>query len=381
MPPPSPPTVTRRRVRRAPRRSRGRQRPPKRVATSTTVMAIRSHILLIRYALVVTAVWLIATGTYFAFRDDALTRLIGVQTEPQIFYEDRSADLRAQVDGITSQKDLDQAMVEQRVNALRQQQARISLSLDRVEQKQVATLNELLSLDRVEQNQVAKLNEIRERIDVRARRMQSMLNDLGIKVGRASSEDATGGPFIPLKPPQSDANAFETQLYRINVGRAQIDRDRQTLLAVPVRKPLIGEIVMTSPFGIRMHPLLRRLAIHTGLDLRGDLGEPVRATATGKVTIAGRQGGYGNMVEISHGSGLVTRFGHLSEISVKVGQVVRIGEMVGRIGSTGRSTGPHLHYETRANGEAVDPQKFLSAGLKLGDELDAPALTLGASAN
>ena len=351
MPPPSPPTVTRRRVRRTPRRSRGRQRPPKRVATSTTVMAIRSHILLIRYALVVTAVWLIATGTYFAFRDDALTRLIGVQTEPQIFYEDRSADLRAQVDGITSQKDLDQAMVEQRVNALRQQQARISLSLDRVEQ-----------------NQVAKLNEIRERIDVRARRMQSMLNDLGIKVGRTSSEDATGGPFIPLKPPQSDANAFEAQLYRINVGRAQIDRDRQTLLAVPVRKPLIGEIVTTSPFGIGMHPLLRRLAIHTGLDLRGDLGEPVRATATGKVTIAGRQGGYGNMVEISHGSGLVTRFGHLSEISVKVGQVVRIGEMVGRIGSTGRSTGPHLHYETRANGEAVDPQKFLSAGLRLGDD-------------
>jgi murein DD-endopeptidase MepM/ murein hydrolase activator NlpD len=305
----------------------------------------------IRCALVVTAVWLIAAGSYFAFRDNAPSRLIGAQTEPQIFYEDRSADLRAQVDGITSQKDLDQAQVEQRVNALRQQQARISLSLDRVEQNQVATLN-----------------EIRERIDVRARRMQSMLNDLGIKAGRASSEDATGGPFIPLKPPQSDADAFETQLYRINVGRAQIDRDRQTLLAVPVRKPLIGEIVTTSPFGIRMHPLLRRLAIHTGIDLRGDLGEPVRATATGKVTIAGRQGGYGNMVEISHGSGLVTRFGHLSEISVKLGQVVRIGEMVGRIGSTGRSTGPHLHYETRANGEAVDPQKFLSAGLKLGDD-------------
>ena len=131
---------------------------------------------------------------------------------------------------------------------------------------------------------------------------------------------------------------------------------------------------MTSPFGMRMHPLLGRLAIHTGIDLRGDLGVPVRATATGKVTIAGRQGGYGNMVEISHGDGLVTRFGHLSEISVKLGQVVRIGEMVGRIGSTGRSTGPHLHYETRANGEPVDPQKFLNAGLKLGDSLDATAL-------
>src|SRR5262245_32523772 len=104
---PRPPTVTRRRVRREPRRSRGRKRPPKRDTTSGTLMAIRSRMLPIRYALAVTAVWLIATGTYFAFRNDALGRLIGVQTEPQIFYEDRSADLRAQVDRITSEKVLD----------------------------------------------------------------------------------------------------------------------------------------------------------------------------------------------------------------------------------------------------------------------------------
>jgi len=110
------------------------------------------------------------------------------------------------------------------------------------------------------------------------------------------------------------------------------------------------------------------MAIHTGIDLRGDTGEPVRATATGKVTIAGRQGGYGNMVEISHGNGLATRFGHLSSIGVKVGQVVRIGEIVGNIGSTGFSTGPHLHYETRVNGQPVDPQKFLRAGASLGDD-------------
>ena len=95
------------------------------------------------------------------------------------------------------------------------------------------------------------------------------------------------------------------------------------------------------------------------------VGEPVRATATGRVSIAGREGGYGNMVEISHGNGLATRFGHLSEINVKVGQVVRIGEIIGSIGSTGLSTGPHLHYETRIEGEAVDPQKFLRAGVRL----------------
>ena len=328
------------------------------------MMAIRARMPAIRYALVVTAAWLIATGTYFTFRDDVLTRLISVQTELQSVYEDRIAQLRAQVDRIMSQKLLDQEQVEQRVNALLQRQAHILLSLDKVEQKQAATLTDL-----------------EERIDTRASQMHSVLTELGINVGRAAADGTTGEPFVPVMPSQSTASAFEAQLYRINVGRAQIDRYRQTLVAVPVRKPLIGEIYMTSPFGMRMHPLLGRLAIHTGVDLRGDVGVPVRATATGKVTIAGRQGGYGNMVEISHGNGLATRFGHLSEISVKIGQVVRIGEMVGRIGSTGRSTGPHLHYETRVNGEAVDPQKFLHAGLTLDDSLDATALPLGQSAS
>jgi len=261
----------------------------------------------IRYALGVTSVWLIATATYFAFRDDL------------------------------------------------QRRERISLLLDKVEQKQAATLA-----------------DVEERIDTRARQMYSVLTGLGI-TPRAAAEGLTGGPFVPVLPSQSVASAFETQLYRINVGRAQIDRYRHTLIAVPVRKPLVGAIHMTSPFGKRMHPFLGRLEIHTGIDLRGDVGVPVEATATGKVTIAGRQGGYGNMVEISHGNGLATRFGHLSEISVKIGQVVRVGQMVGRIGSTGRSTGPHLHYETRVNGEAVDPQKFLHAGLILADSLNTTA--------
>jgi len=92
----------------------------------------------------------------------------------------------------------------------------------------------------------------------------------------------------------------------------------------------------------------------------------VRVTANGTVTIASWQGGYGNMVEVDHGNGLSTRYGHMSKIDVKVGQHVRIGETIGEIGSTGRSTGPHLHYETRVDGEAVDPQKFLRAGLRLG---------------
>jgi murein DD-endopeptidase MepM/ murein hydrolase activator NlpD len=123
---------------------------------------------------------------------------------------------------------------------------------------------------------------------------------------------------------------------------------------------------VTSPFGVRPDPFLGTPAMHTGIDLGGHVGEPVHATAAGTISIAGRDGGYGNLVEINHGNGLSTRYGHLSEIDVKVGQKVRTGQVIGKIGSTGRSTGPHLHYETRVNGQAVNPQKFLRAGLRLG---------------
>jgi len=137
------------------------------------------------------------------------------------------------------------------------------------------------------------------------------------------------------------------------------------LVAVPVRKPVMGEVDMSSPFGVRSDPFLGRPAMHTGIDLRGETGEPVHATAAGKISIAGRDGGYGNMVEIDHGNGLSTRYGHLSQIDVKVGDQIKIGQVIGAVGSTGRSTGPHLHYETRIDGEAVDPQKFLRAGVRL----------------
>ena len=170
---------------------------------------------------------------------------------------------------------------------------------------------------------------------------------------------------MPLRAPQ-DNNAFEKRLQRISIARAQVERLNRTMVRVPVRQPLPGELDLSSGFGVRVDPFFRRPAMHTGLDFRGDSGDPVRATAAGTVTHAGWQGGYGKLVEIDHGNGLATRYGHLSEIDVRVGQSIRIGQTVGRIGSTGRSTGPHLHYETRVDGDAVDPQKFLRAGAKLG---------------
>ena len=166
--------------------------------------------------------------------------------------------------------------------------------------------------------------------------------------------------FIP-----ADANGFERQIYRINIARIQVHRLTHTLHRVPVRKPLEGEIDLASGFGVRQDPFNGSPAMHTGLDIHGENGDPVRASADGTVTAAGWTGGYGRAVDIDHGNGLSTRYAHLSAIEVRVGQPVKTGQIVGKVGSTGRSTGPHLHYETRVRGEAVDPQKFLRAGASL----------------
>jgi murein DD-endopeptidase MepM/ murein hydrolase activator NlpD len=380
--------------------------------------------------LVTMAAWSIATGTYFAFRDDVLTRLIGRQAQMQFAYEDRIAELRAQVDRITSRQLLDQQQFEQQLKSLLQRQATLEQRTDaltgdalttgsigpthrapsapppekplkpspindtiilvappdreaRLESREVSASPTRLasanadglegvlsrvsaSLDTIAQRQTAALTDLEENVDNKVRRIRSVLNDLGVEVPAAAHGSAMGGPFVPIRPPKPGASEFDQQLYRINVARAHIDRYKHALLTVPVRKPVAGEVDMSSPFGVRTDPFLGRPAMHTGIDLRGESGEPVHATANGKVSIAGWDGGYGRMVEIDHGNGFSTRYGHLSEIDVKVGQQVRIGQLIGKIGSTGRSTGPHLHYETRINSEPVNPQKFLRAGLRLG---------------
>jgi murein DD-endopeptidase MepM/ murein hydrolase activator NlpD len=224
------------------------------------------------------------------------------------------------------------------------------------------------SLDKVESRQIAALNATEDGMESRVRRMRGVISDLGLDMAQleaATPKVGMGGPFVPVKLP-ADAGPFERQLLRLNITKAQMERLNRTLALVPYRKPVVGEVEFTSGFGVRVDPFLGRPAMHTGLDFRASTGDPVRATANGKVASAGWAGGYGRMVEIDHGNGLATRYGHLSQIGVKVGDQIKIGQVIGEVGSTGRSTGPHLHYETRIDGEAVDPQKFLRAGVRLG---------------
>jgi len=142
---------------------------------------------------------------------------------------------------------------------------------------------------------------------------------------------------------------------------------RGALSTLPLRKPLNGELRLSSGFGYRVDPFLGKPALHSGVDLLDDYGEPVRATAGGTIVAAGPSGGYGNMVEVEHGSGYSTRYGHLSQISVTPGQKIAPGAVLGRVGSTGRSTGAHLHYEVRSESEAIDPARFLRAAAALNE--------------
>ena len=137
-------------------------------------------------------------------------------------------------------------------------------------------------------------------------------------------------------------------------------------MKLPLRRPVAGAAIVTSGYGPRIDPFLGRPALHTGLDFRAPYGQKVLATAPGRVVAAGYVGSYGNMVEVDHGDGYATRYAHLSAVSVREGDDVTAGTPLGRLGSTGRSTGPHLHYETRVNGEPEDPTRWLAAGARLG---------------
>lgn len=368
-------------------------------------------------ALVLMAVWTITTVSYFAFREDVLTGLIARQAEMQSAYEDRIAELRARIDRFSSRQLIDQEQYEKKLDQILRRQAALEArasalsglgdltgairqrsgpggepralgtkpgrdkgalivpnpaSIDSrgsILGKSAGGIGGIIarleaSLSRLEQRQAAMVGSLADNYDSKARRMRAVLSDLGLDASKASGDRASaiGGPFIPAPV---TGEAFERQLTRIQIARAQISRLARTLSTVPLRKPLDGDIDLQSSFGVRIDPFIGAPAMHTGLDLQGESGDTVRATADGTVVAAGWNGGYGRLVDIDHHNGLSTRYAHLSAIDVRVGQSVRSGQIIGKVGSTGRSTGPHLHYETRIKGEAVDPQKFLRAGEKL----------------
>jgi len=221
---------------------------------------------------------------------------------------------------------------------------------------------------------------VRERIETVDRSQRQMIDMLrreasertvaitaalgGLKLSLDTATEAMGGPYVPLDPGLD----FNAHVDALDASLRVRDSAQGLLAKIPLGNPAPGS-PLSSPFGVRTDPFLGRQAMHTGLDFKAATGTDVRAAADGKVVDAGRNGGYGNMVEIDHGNGITTRYAHLSRITVKDGDKIARGDKLGEVGSTGRSTGPHLHYEVRRHGNAVDPRNFLRAGRKLSELL------------
>ena len=223
------------------------------------------------------------------------------------------------------------------------------------------------SLDRIESGQMTALAAVDLVATEAAGHNTAILADVGLDAARLAARGPAadvGGPFVPLDAGPA-SSAFDRAVTRASRDVAFAAKLRSVMPYVPLGEPLAGERRVTSPFGYRIDPFLGRPALHTGVDLLQAFGADVRATAAGQVVHAGPTGGYGLMVEIDHGDGLSTRYAHLSEILVSEGDAVEQGAVVGSLGSTGRATGPHLHYEVRIDGEPVDPERFLRAGERM----------------
>ena len=369
-----------------------------------------------------------ATG-YLVFRDDLFTLVRTRNADMQIAYEDRIARLRSEIDKISSRQILDQVAMDDKVERLLSAQAGIAdrqkavaALIDKAESigligapgKQsmadpettgslatayaTADGNRAAAISRqfdaltgpaeplvpartadgkpdfkaiahnlieIDAEQAKAVEAIATAANRRVDQAVATIADLGLNVdlpaAKTADDSAVGGPFIPIG---GDALALSEAMDDAGKAFDRLSEVKSAVTRLPVARPLPGS-EMTSNYGSRRDPFLGSLAFHAGIDFRSPTGTDVRPTAPGVITNAGWAGSYGNMVEIDHGGGLVTRYGHLSRITCAVGDKVTTGTVIGEVGSTGRSTGPHLHYETRVNGNPINPVIYIDAGAKL----------------
>lgn len=371
--------------------------------------------------------WAAAATGYIAFRDEVAQTVFARQTELRYAYEDRITDLKNRLEREITANLVAKRTVAERTDALAMRQAEIETRQawlrDVVERLGLgATTGSLrqadepppgtprrgavppsptdakpaplpddesglrlrssdagrggaagdrlavldASLGRIAAASLRQTDDLRRAIHDQAARIRTALDVARIDPRRVPvREAAVGGPLVPV-PATLDAG-LAASVQEVETAMSELGSLAAVSQTLPLGRPLAGELEPTSGFGYRLDPFTRTAALHTGIDLRAEAGTPVRATAAGRVVAAEYVGGYGNMVEVEHESGLATRYGHLSVIGVVPGQAVSAGQILGRAGSTGRSSGTHLHYETRIRGEAVNPVRFLEAGRLLAD--------------
>lgn len=379
--------------------------------------------------------YLLAT-TYLVMRDDLIGASMAQQARLQHSYEDRIANLRTELDRVTSRQLLNQQLVQDKVAELMQRQAQLSsrhgalspilnragitdaapavipvpaarpkdqanmivddgmiradgstayqtafvggtLFQDKIPdlgtpsslaQKEILLLDDTsrlfgtvaLSLENIEEEQINRIQSLAQNTNRKTAEITKILKGSKLPAPQIDNATAVGGPFVPAK----DNQAFDYSLRGLDQALQEFDQILHHIEVLPIKNPVLGAKI-SSHFGSRRDPFLKRRAFHSGMDFKAKTGTRVYAAAKGKVIKASWTGGYGRMVEIDHGNGTTTRYAHLSRISVKKGQHVSPDMSIGRVGSSGRSTGPHLHYEIRRFGKAVNPSRYINAGQKL----------------
>ncbi|MCB1419605.1 MAG: M23 family metallopeptidase [Notoacmeibacter sp.] len=371
------------------------------------------------------AIGYLSATTYLVLRDDLISGSVARQARIQQSYEDRISALRTQVDRITSRQLLDQQLMENKVaellerqKALTSRHGRLGPLLERAGQnglkgdmplptprpeeradasaaagkaKRVKTASAIpgmlsfwsgtagpdaesaadradrlfvginKSLRTIESEQVQGLAELTREAQIASDKIATALDEAGLKgVKEGEDKEGVGGPLVPANA----ASAFEFQVAELDGALERLDALKGAVRRYPLANPLPGQPI-SSRFGYRKDPILGTTALHAGMDFRSPVGMPIRVTGDGVVVSAGWNGGYGRMVEVKHADGYTTRYAHMSQILVNVGDVVSRGTIVGKSGNSGRSTGPHLHYEVRRDGRAADPLRYLSTGRKI----------------
>ena len=277
--------------------------------------------------------------------------------------EERNAAYRESIGTVTKDLQNRQEMLENMAEPLLGED-RLSddvISQDKTVKKISAAIPEAAGLARLEARQIHFAVRMTKLANARAKRAANAIREFGLnpEMLAKSQSSAQGGPFIPFFG-KSDQSVTDPRFNKLADAIERMAAMESALASVPTSMPArVG--MVSSSYGYRRDPFTGAGAMHSGLDFKGPIGTPILAAAEGSVTYAGRQSGYGNTIEITHANGLVTRYAHLSGYTVSLGQKVSRGVQIGKMGSTGRSTGSHLHFEVRLNGQAVNPLKFLEA--------------------
>lgn len=336
---------------------------------------------------------LTATGLLMA---PDIARLLNGQTEQVIgAYEDRIAQMRVEIDRLHSRSyaqagdiNLQLQELSQQQDMLLEQHQLVRALVDKADQLGIAALDmpapqsvaltpantpsgnpdiaaTAESLNRMMSETQLAMTGIADTATERADGIITEMRRLGIAMTVPdASLTGVGGPLLPAmeglegSPMIEDANAVMAALLRYKAARDSME-------AAPIHMPITGNYRNSSGFGNRKDPFTGGRAFHSGLDFAAPTGTTVFSAARGVVSFVGTRSGYGMVVEVTHDTGLVTRYAHLSGYLAKQGQAVNRGTPIAKVGSTGRSTGPHLHFEIRKSDDAIDPRGFLEAGKRL----------------